>query len=1209
MNDIDIPASKVVYGYPKTSFQALEDWMLEDFRHSTIPDNLTRINVQLLAGDDAIQVLLEDRIAQSQKVTSYVTLGVQRLLQIYEPLRDGMWCTREGVPYAKPINPRPDPHKLGGFIKYETSPGAVAEPIEPIPDVSTLITICAHFDLALNPALEDIWQKDLAIQTTSNLVPSKASSTTGPNTGTAQSLSASALSDGNLNNSKPNYPGSDEFSPPSHFSSSPNPALANPYSESLLPRPQPELWRADPDAKLPKAAFWAWCREKGLPIAITEGLKKALALMAHGIPAIAVRGITQWHLKGTLQLHEAIARFATPGRQILIVFDQDSKPKTLANVHRQVKQLGTVLEAKGCQVRCPIWDPREGKGIDDVLYRYSQAAKAAGIWDLVETPGADTEIMKGFSNPPRSLKHRHNSSHDWLPDNALQLTSTERLNEILSHALTLKQYKRSGRIAAALNAIHRHNALTFPIERSTEGNYLPPLPKLMPSVIHVIDATMNTGKTYRIGRDWVQTALKEDKHVLVLSPLNSLGQQTAKDWGILHIHDQGSDGKSQREFWEAARQRAAIVLCPDSIGKLPEWFWSKPVVLIVDEGNQVTEHICQGDTLKSRYADVLGRIASAAKHAISSGGAIVLSEDGIPDRAVKFWQSLSGTLAVRCFRHRKQGMPWDCQIFSGKASGFRQRLLSTIGQGKKVLYVTASQREAKRLDRILQAKAICSTRIDSETNEGGAFNLFFKDPDRWLQNHRPEVLILSPSAKSGVSIEGRVAVEEAYFDEVWAYFPALSTDTHLQLLGRYRPAVPRRIFIQPFITGTADEALGNPRAIKQRLTENLSTLARLFEIQAGDHALAGVEAAIVDYLTIARTVSGSQKAIAQDALMDRLEAAGHSVTTETLPADQATAELWQLTQAQIWLEEAVEIAEAIPEEAHTLDWAHRTLDSMESSREARLIAYKVLCRDEFPGIAFDDAEECYEVLCKDYGALRRGVLLQARAENLEAVKASDRCAVESILASSVRAPHRLPKNYVKAAIIAKLGVLNLLDGKPWSNGDKRAISIKQTALRFIDEVRYWLNLNINPDQTPCEIVNKLVKRLGLDVAAIGRPGRRRQNRARLYAPTNLDNPIRLKLLQAVKQKLSDSVSTISNKDQDPNKEIVDTDIPAPPDSEQVPSQQHDGWHIGDWVRFGYSLGTWIIEGIEGTLAKLRHTGCPSYGCIFQPLAALRRAQG
>jgi len=60
-------------------------------------------------------------------------------------------------------------------------------------------------------------------------------------------------------------------------------------------------------------------------------------------------------------------------------------------------------------------------------------------------------------------------------------------------------------------------------------------------------------------------------------------------------------------------------------------------------------------------------------------------------------------------------------------------------------------------------------RIDSETNEQGKFKGFFETPDRWLETNQPNILILSPSAKSGVSIEGGVSVEDAYFDSIWGY--------------------------------------------------------------------------------------------------------------------------------------------------------------------------------------------------------------------------------------------------------------------------------------------------------------------------------------------------------------------------------------------------------------------------------------------------------
>ena len=84
----------------------------------------------------------------------------------------------------------------------------------------------------------------------------------------------------------------------------------------LLPRVDPETaqliydrYHVTPE---PNETFWQVVKRCCLPIALTEGLKKALALIAHGIPAMALRGITQWHQKGTKTLHPAIAGLLSP---------------------------------------------------------------------------------------------------------------------------------------------------------------------------------------------------------------------------------------------------------------------------------------------------------------------------------------------------------------------------------------------------------------------------------------------------------------------------------------------------------------------------------------------------------------------------------------------------------------------------------------------------------------------------------------------------------------------------------------------------------------------------------------------------------------------------------------------------------------------------------------------------------------------------------
>jgi Domain of unknown function (DUF3854) len=858
----------------------------------------------------------------------------------------------------------------------------------------------------------------------------------------------------------------------------------------------------------PGESFWQVVKRCGLPVALVEGLKKSLALIAHGLPAVALRGVTQWHQKQDPNLHPLIAELLSPGQTVQIIFDQDEKPKTQAAVRKQALKLGEALEQVGCKVRVSQWDRTIGKGIDDALFN----------------SGANAQT--------------------WL-------------DGVLSEALDLATYQRDSRVLKALENLKRLTSLTYPIERATDGEYLPSIPSLQRGTIHVLSANMNAGKTTRIGQDWVKDSAAFN---LVLSPTNATGQQTAFNWDLPHIHNYATDPESQKALWTDASHRGGLVLCPESLHRLPNWLWEKPVNLILDEANQVIQGLTEGNTLGSRYGDILERFQAAARYSIKTG-AIVLSEDGIPDSAVNFMRAISGGTAVRVLTHRKESQPWDVTLYRGQASGFRARLVE-VASLNRILYVASSQREGARLERAIRklAPARHVIRIDSETNENGQFTEFFEQPDQWLQANQPDLLILSPSAKSGVSIEGGVTVENAYFSAVWAYFPVLGTDTHAQLLGRYRPAVPRVVFCPDFILSDADESLLSPRAIKRRLGLNAKAIAGVYGVaelltaSEEDGTLkATLQMAVLDYLAAAKATIGNQKQIAHLALAHKLTSAGHHVTCETLKKEPATVKTWKAITEEIEREEATAIATAVIEPHHTMEWAQKQRNGLEVSKADRILARKVIDRHNFPGVMFDCPEECYQALTRDYGAMARGARLQAKAENLEGAKQEDDAAVKAILSGNVRAVHHLPREYVKALLIGQSGVLDLLDGSIYTNSDPRCQRVKEWAIKFATEIKYWLRLTIQESQTPIAICHKLLKKLGLErdktdragaIQTVDRKGKRGESVERFKVLLDF-NPTRVKLLEAARRKLSESVSPICNRE---NQDIqIDETTLKPPE--------------------------------------------------------------
>ncbi|MDX2100841.1 MAG: DUF3854 domain-containing protein [Leptolyngbyaceae cyanobacterium bins.59] len=875
--------------------------------------------------------------------------------------------------------------------------------------------------------------------------------------------------------------------------------------------------------------FWQVVHRCNLPIAITEGLKKALKLINEGIPAIALRGITCWHQKGILELHDPLKPFVTPDRKIHIIFDQDEKLATRAKVYQQILKLGTVLEKDGCKVTVPIWEPSEGKGIDDALVQQA--------------------------NPAQWLQHT------------------------LKAALGFQQYKRQNCVPGLLAAIQRLNRLSYRIERETEGEYLPELPKLKLGYLHALCAAMNSGKTYRTIRDWIAQCRTLGILAIVLAPLNSLGQQTAQEAGLPHIHDFGHSEEEQTALWAMVRHQGGLVLCPNSLHRLPDWLMATPIALFLDEANATIYHTLSGDTTCARYQQVTGLFAQVMRHAITTG-CIVMAEANLPDRAVKLVQELAGVDKdkVRVFSHQKQADPWNCVLYQGPVNGFRYRLMETVNFGRKLLIVTSSQAEAVKLEKALAANgAIKVIRIDGQTNQKGCFDGFFNDPDQWLKDHQPDILILSPSARTGVSIEGGVSAQNAYFSEVWGYFSCLATDSHMQLLGRYRPPVPRHIYTLPLILGTSDEMLGYSSAISARWELNIKAMTALAGMESPQQT--ADEITCLNYMAAAVSVSGLQKRIAFDALQADLKTAGHHVTVTKVAENRATTQLWKTIQEQIWRNDAQKMAETpIDPQQHTLEWANDSLESMETTEANRIRALKVIYRHQFPGILFDDAEECYQSIIKDRGKLARGARFQAEAENPEALKDQDIAEARKVLSGQYRAFHKLPRRYALAVILQKTGILELLNlDSTYSNHDPRAIATHQICLKHQREILYWLRLQIKPEHTPIQTVNKLLAKLGLGAEVIRKEGSR-GTQTKIWRVMGLDDPLRTRLLEAVRARLA-SRSLNSLIKEDPPIQAESTENSSSPKEEiNLSPGQKFRWSRSGEVLLAQSIQGGIVLG-------------------------------
>ena len=500
--------------------------------------------------------------------------------------------------------------------------------------------------------------------------------------------------------------------------------------------------------------FWTWLiANPQIPLIITEGAKKAGAIITANYIAIALPGISNgyrqpkndWgHKIGKPYLIQQLQAFAQQGREIIFCFDHDTKPSTVKNVRTAIKKTGGLFEKEGCSVSVISWDYPE-KGVDD----------------LIASRGRDCfHTLYKARTPLSKFK--------------------------LRCLLDLSQY----------------NPL-FVNERYLSENLTPPAN----AQIIGIKSAKGTAKTQWLS-GIVEAAINRGQRVIILCHREQLAVALANRFGI----DYRTEVKNS-----ITSGALGYTLCIDSLhphANPPfdpdEW---QNALVIIDEVEQVFWHLLNSATCQNNRVAIIDSLKQLLLTAVGTGGKVYLADADLSPIAIDYVRSLIG-FPVSTWVVENQFLPNRGKrkliTYSGSdPCELLANLYARIAEGEKPLIQTTGQKakskygsinlESDLKKRFPESKIL---RIDSESvaEPGHPAQGCMGNLNAILPNY--DIAIASPVIETGVSIDIK-----GHFDSVWCIAYGVQTvDAVCQTVERLRDDVPRHLWAS---TTAKNNRIGN----------------------------------------------------------------------------------------------------------------------------------------------------------------------------------------------------------------------------------------------------------------------------------------------------------------------------------------------------------------------------------------------------------------
>lgn len=498
--------------------------------------------------------------------------------------------------------------------------------------------------------------------------------------------------------------------------------------------------------------FWVWLEEHPeIPVEVTEGGKKALALLDCGLVGLSVFGVSSgWVRKRDKDGKRLNEKAFVPGLEPLVAerefrfwFDQDEKAATRTKVRAALTQLGIQLQRAGAVVSVCCWNIKSGKGVDDV---YSAGGKAS-------------------------------------------IAAIERW-----------------RVAFGVWNAQALSQLTHEPAVELDQRYLPDAREYGDRKWLAVKSPKGTGKTFSL-RGLVEEYKAKGNPVIILTHRVQLGAALCESFGLPFGTRNGATVGGLDQYGlciDSLHDRSGIGFNWESLEGLP-------FLLVIDEVEQVMNHALTARTAveghRARVQETLARLLFMI--AVTDGARLVTMDADHCDLSIEHLQSISGLDGFQMSPYLivNNYNPADAQKifdYSGfKADAWLSHLKSAVVSGKKLLIVTSGQKENSTYGTQSLEAAInewlaeeCGKgrghvlRVDSEsiaTKDHDAFGCISNFVER---AKRYQVVVASPTIETGISIENDD------FELVFGIFQGVQTENSVrQALARVRRPIDRHIWV------------------------------------------------------------------------------------------------------------------------------------------------------------------------------------------------------------------------------------------------------------------------------------------------------------------------------------------------------------------------------------------------------------------------------